>query len=56
MIEHHDDTNDMAVITNRRYVHDVGHPGVNNKLLQRLADDPNNSMHPAFAAMAIRYR
>eukprot|EP00038_Savillea_parva_P027493 m.59893 g.59893 ORF g.59893 m.59893 type:complete len:719 (-) comp7923_c0_seq1:1118-3274(-) len=37
------------------YVHDVGHPGVNNKLLMRLADDPKNSLHPDFAAMAVRY-
>mmetsp|Transcript_10417 Transcript_10417/g.26728 ORF Transcript_10417/g.26728 Transcript_10417/m.26728 type:complete len:688 (-) Transcript_10417:38-2101(-) len=37
------------------YIHDVGHPGVNNKLLMRLADDPTNQLHPDFATMAVRY-
>jgi len=37
------------------YVHDVGHPGVNNKLLEKLSNDPKNSIRPELADFAIMY-
>lgn len=37
------------------YVHDVGHPGVNNKLLEKLSNDPKNSIRPDLADFAIMY-
>lgn len=37
------------------YVHDVGHPGVNNKLLEKLSNDPKNSIRPDLADFAVMY-
>lgn len=37
------------------YVHDVGHPGVDNKLLERLSYEPNNDIRPDLADFALMY-
>ena len=37
------------------FVHDVGHPGVNNKLLVKLADCPEQKQRPDLAQYAMLY-
>ena len=37
------------------YVHDVGHPGFNNKLLTKLANDPSGADRADLAGLALTY-
>eukprot|EP00041_Stephanoeca_diplocostata_P027094 m.740312 g.740312 ORF g.740312 m.740312 type:complete len:859 (-) comp23114_c0_seq1:228-2804(-) len=37
------------------YVHDVGHPGLNNKLVTTLANSPTLALNPDMAQLAITY-